>query len=93
MQRSSNKEVVKVPFNEEEVNKTLLKCCGDKASGLDGKTMALLWSNWDVVHQDVMTLFFGFFSSEKFLASVNVIFTGLAPKKATYLLGCICKLP
>jgi len=91
-----------MPFSEEEVAKTLLDCCRDKAPRPDGMTMAFLQGNWDTVSGDVTRMFVEFFSSGRFVASLNATFIGLIPKKANAenirdfrpisLVGCIYKL-
>ena len=61
-------------------------------------TMAFLQGNWDTISGDVMRMFAEFFSSRRFVASLNAIFIGLIPKKAIAdfqpisLVGCIYKL-
>ena len=59
-------------------------------------------SNWDTVRLDVMGMFSAFYSSGKFVRSLNATFIGLIPKKANAenirdfrpisLVGCIYKL-
>ena len=77
-------------------------CCGDKSLGPDGMTMAFLQSNRATLKEDVLNMFAEFYSSGKFVASLNSTFIGLIPKKARVvnikdfrsisLVGCICKL-
>ena len=100
--QDSEKEFIEMPFSEEEVTKALLDCCGDKAPELDGMTMAFLQGNWDTVSGDVMRMFVEFFSSGRFVASLNASFTVHIPKKANVenirdfwpisLVGCSHKL-
>jgi len=40
--RLIEKESIELPFNEEEVSRALSECCGEKAPGPDGMTMAFL---------------------------------------------------
>ena len=54
--RDSEKEFIEMPFSEEEVTKALLDCCGDKAPGPNGMTMAFLQGIWDIVSGDVMRM-------------------------------------
>jgi len=56
------KESIELPFNEEEVYRALSECCGDKALGPDGMTMAFLQHNWATLKGDVMIMFEEFFS-------------------------------
>ena len=44
--------------------------------------MGFLQSNWATLKEDVLKLFDEFYSSEKFVASLNSTFIGLIPKKA-----------
>ena len=100
--RDFDKEYIKRPFTEEEVIKALRDCYGDKAPSPDGMAMAFLQFNWNTVKIDVMRMFSEFFSSKKFVSSVNATFIGLIPKKLNAesitdfrpisLLGCIYKL-
>ena len=100
--RVVDKELLEQAFTEEEVVKALLDCCGDKAPGPDGMSMAFLQSNWDTVRVDVMRVFSEFFSSGRFVRSLNATFIGLIPKKANAenirdfrpisMVGCIYKL-
>ena len=100
--RDSKKEFIEMPFSEEEVTKALPDCCGDKAPRPNGMTMAFLQGNWDTVSGNVMKMVTEFFSSGKFVASINATFIGLIPKKANAenirdfrpinLVGCIYKL-
>ena len=76
--RDFDKDNIEWIFTEEEFNKALLDCCGDKAPGLDGMTMAFLQSNWNTVKPDVMRMYSTFFSSQKF---VSATFIGLILKK------------
>ena len=80
------KESTELPFNEEEVSRALSECCGDKAPEPDGLTMAFLQHNWATLKKDVMNMFAEFFSSGKFVASLNSTFIGLIPKRKLGLL-------
>ena len=71
-----------MPFSEDEVSKALSDCCGNKSPDPDGMTMAFLQNNWATLSGDVMGMFAEFFSSGKFVASLNTKFIGLIPKRA-----------
>ena len=71
-----------MPFDKDEVAKALLDCCGVKAPGSDGMTMAFIQSNLNTVRDDVMCMFAKFFSFGKLMASINATFIGLIPKEA-----------
>jgi len=58
-------------LTEEELNKALLDCYGDKALGFDGMTMAFLKSNWNLVKTNVMMMFSEAFSLGKLVSSLN----------------------
>ena len=98
----SAREGLQSEFSEEEILKALHDCCGDKAPGPDGMTMAFLQANWDTLRSDVLRLFLEFYHKGKFVSSLNATFIGLIPKKANAedirdyrpisLIGCIYKL-
>ena len=100
--RDSDKTFIKIPLSEEEVTNAFLNCCGDKAPEPDRMTMAFLQGNRDIVSGDVMIMFIEFFSSRRFVASINATFISLIPKKANAeniryfqpinLVGCIYQL-
>ncbi len=54
---------------------------GDKASGLDGFSMASFQSCWDILKQDVMIVFHDFYATRNFEKSINATFLALIPKK------------
>ena len=97
--RDVDKENIERSFTEEEVVKALFDCCRDKAPDSDGMSVAFLQSNWNTVRIDVMGMFYEFFSSGKFVRSLNATFIGLIPKKVNAenirdfrpisLVGCI----
>ena len=62
------------------------ECCGDKAPGPDGMTMAFLQHNWATLKGDVMRMFAEFFSTEKFVASLNSTFIALFLRKLGQLI-------
>ncbi|KAL6327359.1 hypothetical protein AAG906_018961 [Vitis piasezkii] len=66
--------VLEVQFTEEEVYDVLLGCNGDKASGLDGFSMAFWQFAWDFVKDDVMNFFREFYDHNKFVKSLNATF-------------------
>ena len=76
------KEDLEVLFSEEEITRALFDCCGDKAAGPDGMTMAFLQANWDTVRGDVLAMFSEFHKDGKFVSSLNATFIALIPKKA-----------
>jgi len=102
MLQASDKDCLELPFSEEEVSKALSDCCGNKSPAPVGMTMAFLQSNWATLSGDIMGMFTDFFSSGKFVASLNSTFIGLIPKKAgatnikdfrpISMVGCIYKL-
>ena len=47
--KDGDKESIEQAFTEEEIVEALFDCCGDKAPGPDGMTMAFLQSNWKTV--------------------------------------------
>jgi len=78
------REILERQFDKEEITKALFDCCGDKAPGPDGMTMAFLQANWDVVRGDVLKMFSEFHLNGKFVASLNVYFYWAYPKES----GC-----
>ena len=75
---ASNLEVM---FSEKEIFAALSSCCGDKAPGPDGFTMAFWLFCWDVVKSDILGLFREFFLHGTFQRSLNSTFLVLIPKK------------
>jgi hypothetical protein len=58
---------VERPFEEREVFKVVKDLNRDKASGLDGFSMAFFQSCWDVIKEDVMKVFLDFHEHGKFV--------------------------
>ena len=54
------REILERQFDEEEITKALVDCCGDKAPGPDSMTMAFLQANWDLVREEVLNMFWSF---------------------------------
>jgi len=54
---------------------------GDKASGLDGFSMAYFLKCWKVMQRDILAIFKEFHSREKFEKSFNETFVSLVLKK------------
>ena len=75
-------EGLEKPFMEEEVFKALSRCCGEKAPGLDGFSMAFRQFSWDFVKEEVMNFFRQFHEIGSFVRSLNATFLVLLiPKK------------
>ena len=72
---------LEVMFSEEEIFAALSSCCGDKALGPDGFTMAIWLFCWDVVKSDILGLFKEFYLHGTFQRSLNSTFLVLIPKK------------
>ncbi|RVX09662.1 F-box protein [Vitis vinifera] len=72
---------LEVEFSEEEIYAALSSCCGDKAPGPDGFTMAFWLFCWDVVKSEILELFREFHLHETFQRSLNSTFLLLIPKK------------
>ena len=68
-------------FSEEEVFEALVACCGEKAPGPDGFSMAFWQFAWDFVKKEVMNLFRQFHETRRFVRSLNATFLVLIPKK------------
>ena len=68
-------------FTMEEVIQVLKEMEGEKASGLDGFTMAFFQKCWSVVEKDVMDVFDYFHRHFVFERSMNASFLTLIPKK------------
>lgn len=54
----------------------------DKASGLDGFSIAFYQDCWDVIKIDLMGVFQAFHTHNKFVKSINATFLALIPKKS-----------
>ena len=57
---------LEVMFSEEEMFAALSSCCGDKALGSDGFTMAFWLFCWNVVKSDILGLFREFYLHRTF---------------------------
>jgi len=79
---NATKEGLEGHFGKDEIIRALFDCCGDKAPGPDGMTMAFLQANSDTVRGDVMALFSEFHTNGKFVTSINSTFIALMPKRA-----------
>ena len=69
------------PFDEDEVFGVVHDFNGDKASGLDGFTMAFFQSYWSMVKTEIMNVFHAFHAHAVFEKSLNTTFLALIPKK------------
>lgn len=67
-------------FSELQIFSALKDLNGDKASGLDGFTMAFCQQSWDVIKSDLMD-FFEFYKRRRFVQSLNATFLVLFPKR------------
>ena len=72
---------LKLPFREEEVFFALNEMDGDKASILDGFTLAFWQDYWYFVKEEIMEMFNEFFVNGTFTRSLNTTFIVLIPKK------------
>ena len=72
---------LEVEFSEEEIFAALSSCCGDKAPGPDGFTMAFWLFCWDVVKSEILELFREFHLHGTFQRSLNSTFLLLISKK------------
>ncbi|RVX14113.1 LINE-1 reverse transcriptase-like [Vitis vinifera] len=59
-------EGLEKPFTEEEVFRALSSCCGEKAPGPDGFSMAFWQFSWDFVKEEVMNFFRQFHETGSF---------------------------
>ena len=71
--RSEEATSLETPFAKEKVWSILSSLCGNKASRLDGFTMAYWWLCKDFVKQEVM-VFQAVFNNSSFKRSLNVTF-------------------
>jgi hypothetical protein len=69
------------PFREEEVHQALLNMDCNKASRLDGFTIAFFQSCWVIVKDDLMRVFHNFHEHDLFEKSLNTTFIALVPKE------------
>ena len=70
-----------MPFSEEEVVIALQELNGENALCPDGYTAAFWHFSWDTVKAEVMTVFRDFFSTSKFVKSLNSTFIVMITKK------------
>ncbi|RVW54428.1 Transposon TX1 uncharacterized 149 kDa protein [Vitis vinifera] len=71
------------PFTEEEISKALFQMDRDKAPGPDGFTIAVFQDCWDVIKEDLVSVFAEFHRSGVINQSTNASFIVLLPKKST----------
>ena len=69
------------PFDVDEVIDVVRSLNGDKALGPDGFSLAFYQSCWDVIKDDVISMFNEFAQVERFVKSLNAMFIVLIPKK------------
>ena len=69
------------PFAEEEIKVAHFDMSGDKAPSPDGFTTTFWQCNWDIVKEDILSLFREFHANGRFVRSLNTIFLVLVPKK------------
>ena len=74
-------ERLEKPFLEEEVFEALVGCCGEKAPGPNGFSMAFWQFSWDFVKEKVMNFFKQFHETGRFVKSLNATFLVMIPKK------------
>ncbi|RVW29085.1 LINE-1 reverse transcriptase-like [Vitis vinifera] len=74
-------EGLEEPFMETEVFRALSGCCGEKAPGPDGFSMAFWQFSWEFVKEEVMNFFRQFHEIGSFVRSLNATFLVLIPKK------------
>jgi hypothetical protein len=70
------------PFEESEALEVVKAINRDKAQGSDGFTVAFFQACWDVLKEDIMSVFHEFHAKSKFEKSLNVTFIALIPKKS-----------
>ena len=70
------------PFTEEEISKAIFQLDRDKASGLDGFTIAVFQYCWNVIKEDLVRVFAEFHRSGIINQSTNASFIVLLPKKS-----------
>ncbi|RVW98665.1 hypothetical protein CK203_032249 [Vitis vinifera] len=80
-EREIKRRGLEKPFTEEEVFRALSGCCGEKAPGPDGFSMAFWQFSWDFVKEEVMNFFRQFHETGSFVRSLNATFLVFIPKK------------
>ena len=71
------------PFAEEEIKVALFDMSWDKDSGPDGFTTTFWRCNWDIVKEDILSLFREFHANGRFVQSLNTTILVLVPKKVS----------
>ena len=69
------------PFTEEEIREAVFQCDGSKAPGLNGYSMAVFQSQWDIVRIDILKVFDKFYRSGIINELSNETYIYLIPKK------------
>ena len=73
-------EVLVAPFSEEEVKMAIFDMEHNKAPGPDGFPIEFYQFFWDVVKQDLMSLFYEFYMGRLHIHSLNFVVITLLPK-------------
>ena len=73
-------EVLVAPFSEEEVKMAIFDMEHNKAQGPDGFPTEFYQFFWDVVKQDLMSLFYEFYMGRLHIHSLNFGVITLLPK-------------
>ena len=71
------------PFAEEEIKVALFDMSRDKAPSLNGFIETFWQCNWDIVKEDIISLFREFHANGRFVRSLNTTFLVLVPKKVS----------
>jgi CHAT domain-containing protein len=77
----TDRNMLDLPFTEEEVLGVVKDMASEKALGPDGFSMAFFQCYWDIVKQDVMEVLHHFHTYGSFHKSIKVTFIALIPKK------------
>ena len=69
------------PFDEEEIKVALFDMSRDNAPSPNGFTATFWQCNWDIVKEDILSLFREFHANGRFFQSLNTTFLVLVSKK------------
>lgn len=79
---TEHSNLLELPFWEEEVYKAV-RCLGfDKAPGPDGFTAEFFKKSWNIIKDDIMTMFHDFFQNKVINAILNETYICLIPKRS-----------
>ncbi|KAK1282851.1 hypothetical protein QJS10_CPB22g00667 [Acorus calamus] len=73
--------ILESPFTEAEIRRAVFSTEGDKAPGPDGFSSRFFQEFWDIVKDDIVSMFSEFYEGSQGVGCLNATFLALIPKK------------